>query len=122
MTPSSPGLSIGNGILKTLKITRLGGGDDSMLRRIGNDTKQDITMVTMARPPSTIFTSMDHPYGSPPSGPFEHGSALQGSIVGKKREPRNPVPDFLGAKLGKILQIRKNTPKVWLFEKIMKNP
>ena len=66
-------------------------------------------MVTMARPPSTIFTSMDHPYGSPPSGPFEHGSALQGSIVGKKREPRNPVPDFLGAKLGKILQIRKNT-------------
>jgi len=44
-------------------------GDDSIVRRIGNDTKQDNgDNGAHPPPPSTIFTSMDHPYGSPPSG------------------------------------------------------
>ena len=41
-------------------------------------------------------------------------------IVGKKQEPRNPVPAFFWAKLGKMLKIRKNTPKVKFFEQFGK--
>ena len=37
---------------------------------------------------------------------------LAGTTVGRKQEPRNPVPDFFfRAKLRKILNIWKNTPE-----------
>ena len=37
-------------------------------------------------------------------------------IVGKTREPQNPVPTFFRAKSGKILKIQKNTPKFRFLE------